>query len=476
MTNRYPRRFPNRPASVRALAALLIVLLAAPVVLWERRVSATPLLPAEQPPPNVQPPQPFSVGEPASVGGDKLDTVRKALREVLVAPELPAEFRAAKVPGLLERLHGRGRSLFGSTSAEVMHPIPPSAAMPDFDFDGDGEADAVRWRSAATQFTVRASGSGTTTNFTLGTAAGRPAPADYDGDGTADRAVWRPSSGVWFVSTSGTGGDEHYGLGAAGDFAVPSAYVHQVGAGVSTSALAKARLAPRNATGGTDLYSQNFSWGTSLVGLPGRSGMDMNLGLSYNSLVWTKEGTTVHFDADAGNVSPGFRLGYPTIEPAHYDSATGLWNYLMVTPSGARVEFRQKGATSEYETADGSYALLTLKPGSQPSDPPEDVAFTVRTTDGTAMSYEWKGGAFRCKEVKDRNGNYITVSHDEAGALRTVTDTLGRVVTVNYDAELYPTSITQTWKNDNGSGSNTTHTWASFVTASSPWIRTSRAG
>jgi YD repeat-containing protein len=79
------------------------------------------------------------------------------------------------------------------------------------------------------------------------------------------------------------------------------------------------------------------------------------------------------------------------------------------------------------------------------------------------MTYEWLGGAYRCGEIKDRNGNFITIDHDEDGTLRTVTDTLGRVITVNYDSQLYPTSITQTWKGTNGSGSNVTHTWASFT-------------
>ena len=78
------------------------------------------------------------------------------------------------------------------------------------------------------------------------------------------------------------------------------------------------------------------------------------------------------------------------------------------------------------------------------------------------MSYEWKGGAFRCSKITDRNGNYITINHDEYGLLRTVTDTLGRVVTVNYDTQLYPTSIMQTWKSGNGDGSNVTHTYATF--------------
>ncbi len=45
------------------------------------------------------------------------------------------------------------------------------------------------------------------------------------------------------------------------------------------------------------------------------------------------------------------------------------------------------------------------------------------------MKYVWKAGAYRCVEVKDSNGNFITVNHDEAGLLRTVKDTLGRIIT-----------------------------------------------
>src|SRR5690606_41294758 len=47
--------------------------------------------------------------------------------------------------------------------------------------------------------------------------------------------------------------------------------------------------------------------------------------------------------------------------------------------------------------------------------------------------------------------------------LETITDTLGRVVTVNYDGYPSPTTITQTWKDTNGSGTNVTHTWATFA-------------
>lgn len=89
------------------------------------------------------------------------------------------------------------------------------------------------------------------------------------------------------------------------------------------------------------------------------------------------------------------------------------------------------------------------------------------------MSYVWIAGAFRCTKILDRNGNYITIDHSEYGQLTKVTDTLGREINVNYSEDLYPTSITQTWKTSNGSGSNTTHTWATFsyanVTLNPTW-------
>ncbi|MBA2647026.1 MAG: hypothetical protein H0U81_09520, partial [Pyrinomonadaceae bacterium] len=51
------------------------------------------------------------------------------------------------------------------------------------------------------------------------------------------------------------------------------------------------RTLPQNETGGAgvDLGSRNFNWSTPLLNLPGRAGLDVNLSLVYNSLVWTKQ-------------------------------------------------------------------------------------------------------------------------------------------------------------------------------------------
>ena len=57
-------------------------------------------------------------------------------------------------------------------------------------------------------------------------------------------------------------------------------------------------LDPLNQTGGggENPLSRNFNWNLPLVGLsPGRAGSDLNLTLSYNSLVWTRNGNAISF-------------------------------------------------------------------------------------------------------------------------------------------------------------------------------------
>ena len=337
------------------------------------------------------------------------------------------------------------------------------------DFDGDGKTDPAVFRQSTGTWYVYRSGlsDGSFYTYSWGNYKDQPVPADYDGDGKADVAIWRPTTGVWYILKSSDSNAEYHTLGVPGDAAVPSAYLKQVGGAVSGDDLAAARLAPKNLTGDTDLYSQNFSWSRTMFSLPGRSGLDASLGLSYNSLVWTKVGSTMVFDADYSNASPGFRLGFPEIEPVHYDSAKNVWAYLLVTPSGGRVQFRQTVVTNVYETADSSYAQLVVTGATSPNSPVENITIKVTTTDGTQMSYSWLLGAYRCTQIKDRNGNYITIGYNPAAQLETITDTLGHIVTIHRDSSTgFPTSITQTWNDGNGGGTGTpTHTYASFTYA-----------
>ncbi|HEV2708507.1 MAG TPA: S8 family serine peptidase, partial [Pyrinomonadaceae bacterium] len=221
------------------------------------------------------------------------------------------------------------------------------------------------------------------------------------------------------------------------------------GGGYTGNNVTVARLDAANRTGATDLFSGNYSWDVPIVGLAGRSGHDLGISLSYNSLVWTKHGSTITFDADQGFPGPGFRLGFPVLEPRHYNEVTGRYGYLLLTPSGARVELRQVNGTNVYEAGDSSYLQL-IDYGS---------SLLMRATDGTQFSYVAVNNRWVCTQIKDRNGNYISATYHANGRLANVTDTLGRVVTFNYDGAWRPVSIVQTW---NRAGYNETHEWARF--------------
>ena len=216
-------------------------------------------------------------------------------------------------------------------------------------------------------------------------------------------------------------------------------------AGGSDPYFATARSRPENETGeaGVDLGSRNFNWGIPLVSLPGRAGMDLNIGISYNSLVWTKQGNSIMFNADHGFPSPGFRLGVPKLQSTSVNQDEQITSMLLIMPSGQRIALKQIGTSNVFESQDSSYVQAIDTNG----------YFTnvlVRTTDGTQYTFT----VGYCTKIQDRNGNYLTIGYNSNMQVSTVTDTLGRVVTFNYSGD-FLTSITQTW---NGQ----THVWASF--------------
>ena len=207
--------------------------------------------------------------------------------------------------------------------------------------------------------------------------------------------------------------------------------------GYADFAVARLDAVNRTGTGGEDLLSGNYNWTLPLVSLPGRAGLDLGLALSYNSLVWTRSGSSITYDADDGFPSPGFRLGFPTIEPLFYNSQAGKYAYLLITPSGSRVELRQNDTNpSIYESADSSYLQLDAS------------QMILRTTDGTRLTYASSGGAYHCTQIKDRNGNFITVNYDSYDHITTIIDTLGRRITFNYDGSHNLISITQARNGD----------------------------
>jgi alkylated DNA repair dioxygenase AlkB len=219
------------------------------------------------------------------------------------------------------------------------------------------------------------------------------------------------------------------------------------------------RLEAINRVGGSgdDLLSRNFNWGVPLLSLKGRSGLDLGLSLSYNSLVWTKNGTAMVFNGDQGDPTPGFRLGFPIIQAQHYNAQLDRNGHILLLPSGQRVELRATTANT-YESQDSSYLKLI------------DYGFgllNLWTTDGSRHTYIWRDNAYRCAEIMDRNGNYISISYDSYNRISTITDTLARTITFEYDAFNKPIKIRQSWQRQVLSGSSVTtqtetHDWATF--------------
>jgi YD repeat-containing protein len=211
------------------------------------------------------------------------------------------------------------------------------------------------------------------------------------------------------------------------------------------SSLISARVDPRNQPG-NGMLARDASWSVPLLSLPGRAGLDLGLALSYSSQIWTRSGPYIYFDEDNGFPSPGFRLGFPTVQRKVFDAQTARNAYLLITAAGQRVELRQTGASNIYDAADSSYLRLT----------DNGTTLLVHSTDGTKLSFTQINGEYRCIEIKDRNGNYITVNYNSLGHITNIVDTLGRVTVFNYDSNANLLSITQSW---NGQPS---HQWVSF--------------
>jgi len=213
----------------------------------------------------------------------------------------------------------------------------------------------------------------------------------------------------------------------------------------AAASLISARVEPRNQPG-HGMLARDATWSVPLLSLPGRNGLDLGLALSYSSQVWTRSGPYLHFDEDNGFPSPGFRLGFPVIQRKVFDAQLAKNSFLLINATGQRVQLRQVGSSNIYEAADSSYLQLT---DNSPS-------LVLRSTDGTQFSFIEIQNEFRCWQIKDRNGNYLAIANNPLGQMTNITDTLGRVITFNYDSNANLISITQSW---NGQPS---HQWVSF--------------
>ncbi len=224
------------------------------------------------------------------------------------------------------------------------------------------------------------------------------------------------------------------------------------------------RIDPVNrvGTGGEDLLSRNFNWNTSLVNLPGRSGLDLNVSLNYNSLVWTKSATQpyIGFDNDIGSPSPGFNLGTPYIQGPFNRPVEGAmtYYYILILPSGRRVELRNElpglvNPSKVFLSTDGSHLRLRISTSYG--------HMMLMSPDGTRMFFYPHTRGYECERITDRNGNYIKIGYLANGNLGSMTDTLGRKINFIYDSYNHLIKITQDWNNNTNAADD--HVWATFT-------------
>ena len=221
----------------------------------------------------------------------------------------------------------------------------------------------------------------------------------------------------------------------------------------AASSLATAQVDLFNQSG-NQVEARDCEFSVPLLSLPGRASLDLGLSLSYTSLVWTRSGPYVYFGQDYESLSPGFTIGFPTVQWRKFDAQTSR-NVYVFTAAGNHVELRQVDTSNFYEAADSSYLQLTDNGGS----------LSLRSTDGTEIDYTNTANGWRATRIEDRNGNIISITNDWRGDIQKIIDTLGREIDFHYDGNAQLLSINQDWANE------PQHPWATFGWGSSPQMQ-----
>jgi RHS repeat-associated protein len=198
---------------------------------------------------------------------------------------------------------------------------------------------------------------------------------------------------------------------------------------------------PPGATVDGGAGSGNFQFAAPVVSMPGR-GVNISLGLAYNSRLWNKANSQINYDNDRGWPAPGFNLGFGKL------LGMGVYNGgMLVDADGTRhsytgnITFYNWGTYGVMHTIDGSLIDYTYWTGTGGGL----VSAQVRLPNGTVINYGAAGpGAIYPTFIEDPNGNYISITYvNNAGPrIQTVTDTLNRTISFSYDYNNLLTAIT----------------------------------
>jgi YD repeat-containing protein len=175
-----------------------------------------------------------------------------------------------------------------------------------------------------------------------------------------------------------------------------------------------------------NLFSQDVEYSVPLLSLAGRAGLSLNLTLNYNSKVWIKSASTIYFDGEQSWPAPGWRLGFGRIDGV-FSGPDSYNHYYYVAPDGGVHDLRYNGSDSLYESIDSTFMDFN------------DSTGVLRMKDGTQITFALQGGSggyVLPTQVKDRNGNYITVNYSGTGQqISSIVDTVGRTVSFSYNTD-----------------------------------------
>lgn len=195
------------------------------------------------------------------------------------------------------------------------------------------------------------------------------------------------------------------------------------------------RIMASSAIGPVLPESNNFEFSVPLYGLSGR-GLSLDLGLSYNSRIWSRHGSAVTFNAINSWPYIGFTLSFGRIVTYGTPLAT---KFLLVESDGTLryLGSGPGGTATTYQTNDGSHITYVGTVGGG----------TLYYNNGTQKTVTYTNNRLLVTRVMDANGNYVQIAYKSqpapacgtsAGfqwnqAIDTVTDTLGRITQFHYD-------------------------------------------
>lgn len=178
----------------------------------------------------------------------------------------------------------------------------------------------------------------------------------------------------------------------------------------------------------------NFQFSAPVISLPGR-GIDVALNLNYNSRVWNKAGNNVSFDVDSDEPAPGWNLGFGRLVSM---GSTG--GCMMIDADGTRRGYGgsvlqwSNGFRFTGNTTDGSF--IDYGCNFTYGNYGEGWSKLANGTSITYSSITATEGHLHPTKIQDAQGNYTTITYNNVSGnalISTVTDTMGRVITFNYD-------------------------------------------